>query len=65
MAKFGYRCQCGWKLSRANKTRKQYAESKRVHANGDGGENPGCQFLAQELSRTKVGLPKVKVEASE
>lgn len=55
MAKFGYVCKCGWKLSRVGRTRKTYAEAKRLHAYGDA-NNPNlkpCKHLADELNRTK------------
>jgi len=60
MAKFGYTCKCGWRLNRGagknQKTRKQYAAAKRLHAEGNKEADPpqvGCQFLAAELRRTQ------------
>jgi hypothetical protein len=53
MAKFGYICKCGWRLTRGLKTRKQYARAKREHAAGDEFAGfPPCKFLADELART-------------
>ena len=45
MAKFGYTCQCGWRLTRGKKTRKQYAVAKQAHAHGEPEGTPcrpGC-----------------------
>lgn len=62
MAKFGYRCQCGWHLTRSTLTRKQYANAKMTHAVGQEGFTdkngnevpavPGCEFLHEELKAT-------------
>jgi len=67
MAKFGYKCKCGWSLRRGVLTRKKYALRKRAHATGietDAKanspilESPGCEFLANELRRSEAGLAK-------
>lgn len=70
MAKFGYRCQCGWSLKRSTLTRKQYANAKMTHAVGVEGfvdKNsvevpaiPGCEFLHEELSVTKPMPARIK-----
>lgn len=58
MAKFGYTCKCGWILRRGpfrhQLTRKQYAQAKRLHAQGEPrhGIQP-CKFLADELKCTQ------------
>ncbi len=70
MAKFGYRCQCGWHLTRNDLTRKQYADKKVNHAVGtepftdkNGNEVPavpGCEVLWEELKATKPMPPRIK-----
>lgn len=52
--KFGYHCQCGWRLNRGKLTRKMYALQKQNHAlgRGDSGGKP-CKFLAAELASTQ------------
>ena len=52
MAKFGYRCQCGWTLRRGDLTRKAYALVKQDHALGINQPKP-CKFLARELAVTQ------------
>lgn len=58
MAKFGYRCSCGWTLKRGSLTRKEYAKAKRQHAlgidkNADKFHQPKpCNFLTEELRKT-------------
>jgi len=44
--KYGYTCQCGWKLTRGHQTRGQYAAEKAQHANS------GCEALQKELERS-------------
>ena len=45
MAKYGYTCQCGWRLNRTG-TRRVYAGDKRIHA-------LKCEALAKELEQSK------------
>jgi len=57
--KFGYRCQCGWVLSRmGNKrrlTRTEYSLRKQLHAAGHlTGQAGPCEHLTKELKRTLV-----------
>ena len=51
MAKFGYTCGCGWKLTRGKRTRRQYAEAKEVHAMKKEVGGAGCEILLDELAR--------------
>jgi hypothetical protein len=43
--KHGYRCECGWNLSRSKLTRPQYAAAKEQHAKS-------CELLKKELERS-------------
>ena len=43
--KYGYTCQCGWRLNRGNLTRKEYADKKTMHA-------VECKILAKELQES-------------
>lgn len=53
MAKYGYRCQCGWILKRLKRTRKEYASAKVLHASGKDGQG-GCEFLKKELAQSHL-----------
>ena len=46
MAKYGYTCQCGWRLNRGKLTRRMYAGDKRIHA-------LKCEALAKELEQSR------------
>ena len=46
MAKYGYTCQCGWRLNRGRLKRRMYAEEKRIHA-------LKCEALAKELEKSQ------------
>lgn len=49
MAKYSYRCSCGWSLKRGDQTRKVYAVNKQNHAET-------CDLLKEELKRSAVVL---------
>ena len=58
MAKYGYTCQCGWRLNRTG-TRRDYAAAKERHAFTEGftvidGEPVrGCKSLRKELEKSR------------
>lgn len=49
MAKYSYRCGCGWSLRRGDQTRKVYAANKKNHAET-------CDLLKEELKRSAAVL---------
>jgi hypothetical protein len=55
--KYGYTCQCGWRLNRTG-TRREYAAAKEHHAfreehSVDGVPTRGCEFLRKELEQSR------------
>jgi hypothetical protein len=64
MAKYGYTCQCGWRLNRGTLTRPEYAAKKEQHA-FKSMESPrevgmfmdepqaGCAHLRKELEKSR------------
>lgn len=61
--KHGYQCECGWRLSRTGRTRKEYAKKKLQHALGKkydvNIDNDGCERLAAEMKRSGNPLNQV------